>query len=360
MSSPTPTWLTRVLRDSGSLPQGQVTAVESSDSGAFNSLTRFLRLEYSPDAPPALSRRLVLKQPTAESWSIEAARLETNFYTLIRALPGYPAIHPPCLAAGEEAGSAYLLLADLSETHRPPLTREQQIALVDGVPLPAYQEACIDTLAQLHAYWWQHPLLFEAGFDVGYWSRDETRFGLYLERRKAAYARLLAQEGSAFPGQLRDFYTALFAGLPSFYQSVLAPRFQARRGLTLIHGDAFFTNFLVPRAPGAAPTCLLDWQSPCVDLNGYDLANLLASFWTPAQRHAADREIRLLKRYHARLTGLGVTRYTWDDLCADYRAGLVFWALMPIQDAGDGAPRSYWQPKMDCLVSAYQDWCGQP
>jgi hypothetical protein len=29
---------------------------------------------------------------------------------------------------------------------------------------------------------------------------------------------------------------------------------------------------------------------------------------------------------------------------------------MPIQDGGDGAPHSYWWPKMQCLLAAFDDW----
>jgi hypothetical protein len=51
-----------------------------------------------------------------------------------------------------------------------------------------------------------------------------------------------------------------------------------------------------------------------------------------------------------------VRDFSWDDLLADYRDGLVFWMLMPIQDAGDGAEPGYWIPKMQCLVQAFEDW----
>ena len=48
--SPTPAWLTDVLRQAGVLQQGAVTQVEQQMSGAFNSQLAFLRLDYSADA----------------------------------------------------------------------------------------------------------------------------------------------------------------------------------------------------------------------------------------------------------------------------------------------------------------------
>jgi thiamine kinase-like enzyme len=148
----------------------------------------------------------------------------------------------------------------------------------------------------------------------------------------------------------------LFDKLPGFYTSVLEPRFQSRHHLTLVHGDAYFCNFLCPRAPGSAPTYLVDWQSPSCDLAAYDLANLLAAFWTRRQRREENREIRLLHRYHQGLLAHGVQAYPWEDLEADYRAALIFWVLMPVQDGGDGSGWSYWWPKMQCLIAACQDW----
>jgi hypothetical protein len=100
----------------------------------------------------------------------------------------------------------------------------------------------------------------------------------------------------------------------------------------------------------------MDWQSPSCDLAAYDLVNLLAAYWTRDQRREDNREIKLLRRYHQGLLANGVQNYTWEDLMADYRTALIFWILMPVQDGGDGAEWSYWWPKMQCLVAAFEDW----
>ena len=124
----------------------------------------------------------------------------------------------------------------------------------------------------------------------------------------------------------------------------------------MTHGDAYFANFLCPKQPGTGPTYLLDWQSPTFDLGGYDLANLIATFWTPEQRHDEDRERALLQRYYTALQAHGIQHYPWEDLVADYQHGLIFWLLMPVQDRYGGAAKSYWWPKMQCLVGAFHDW----
>ena len=355
---PTPAWLTTVLHDSGVLPTGTVTNLIMLPTGAFNSRTGYLQVRYTSDAPPSAPSRFVLKCNTPDAFSIAAGADEVRFYRLIAGIKDHPQVIPPCFAAEYDSSSrdSFLLLQDLSETHAPPITRAEQISLTNGVPLAVHQESVIDLLAVLHAYWWDHPRLAGGEFEIGYWSRDLERFNQYLARRTAAWERLLAKDGRRIPGEIRRFYALLFDRLPDYFNGTLAPRFSALRNLTLTHGDSYFCNFLCPKIPGSAPAYLMDWQSPSVDLAAYDLVNLLAAFWTRAQRREENRELALLRRYHQGLLSHGVQSFTWEDLLADYRSGLVFWVLMPVQDGGDGSAWTYWWPKMQCLVAAFEDW----
>src|SRR5579871_54934 len=354
----TPDWLTAVLRQSGVLRQGTVTDVESEQINAFNSATSRLFVQYSADATPEAPTRLILKRNIATDRGSEDGADEVQFYTLVSTLPDHPGIIVPCYAAvyDEASGDSYLLLRDLSATHRPPLTREQQIGLVENVPSAADLAAVVEALARLHAYWWEHPLLETDRFIIGYWSRTRDRFEQYLQRRTTSWKRLMAQEGGWFPDELRALYERVLARLPQHWERYLEPRFRARQRLTLIHGDAYFANFLCPKPPASGPTYILDWQSPEFEIGGYDLANLCAPFWTPEQRHEDQREVATLRRSHAALQAHGVNDYAWDDLVTDYQTGLIFWLLMPVQDGADGSRKDYWWPKMQCLVAAFRDW----
>ncbi|HEY7356418.1 MAG TPA: phosphotransferase [Ktedonobacterales bacterium] len=354
----TPDWLTAVLRQAGALQQGTVTKIESETTNAFNSVTSHLFVQYSADAPPDVPTRLILKRNKATNQGAEDGVEEVKFYTFVASLPEHPAIIVPCYAAAydEQSGDSYLLLQDLSATHRPPLTREQQIGLVEGVPAAADLEGVVDALAQLHAYWWDHPLLATDRFVIGYWSRTRDRFEQYLQRRTTSWGRLMAQHGGWFPDDLRALYESVLARLPQHWETYLAPRFRDRQRLTLTHGDSYFVNFLCPKPPTTGPTYILDWQSPSFDIVGHDLANLCAPFWTPEQRHEDQREVMALRRYHAALRAQGVRDYTWDDLVRDYQIGLIYWLLVPVQDGADGSSKDYWWPKMQCLVAAFRDW----
>jgi|GEM_PF-661771 len=354
----TPAWLTAVLRQSGVLSQGEVQTVERVTTSAFNSQISRLLLQYSDDASAGVPTRLVLKRNVQEAWGVEAGAEEVKFYTLVASLPDHPAITIPCYAAAydQESGNSYVLLQDVSDTHVPPLTRDQQVGIVEGVPPAVYIEPVIETLAHLHAYWWEHPLVETETFDVGYWSRNAERFEQYLQRRTTSWKSFLKQEGDWFPGDLRDLYDQVLGRLQHHWQHYLEPRFRARRNLTLTHGDAYFANFLCPQEPTPSATYLLDWQSPSFDIGGYDLANLCATFWTAEQRHEAQREETILHRYHTVIQAHGVKGYSWDDLVTDYKTGLIVWLFIPVQDCYDGASKDYWWPKMQCLVAAFRDW----
>lgn len=356
--SPTPSMLTHILHQAGWLNQGTVTAVEERKSAAFNSQLSFLRLSYSADAPPAVPTRAVLKRNIGADWAKAAGAEEVKFYKLLATLPDHPPLVPACYAAiyDETSGNSSLLLADLSESHAPPETREQEISLVDAVLTPENMERVIDTLARFHAYWWHHPLLASGQFPVGYWSRNAERFALYQERRQQAWASLVTEEGDWVPPEIRELYEWVFAHLLYHWEHELEPRFRHQQHLTLVHGDAYFANFLCPKPGQTGSTYLLDWQSPVVDLAGYDLADLLATFWTPAQRHQEGREQALLHRYYQTLCANGVDNYAWEELLTDYRSGLIYWLLVPVQDRYGGAGKAYWWPKMQCLVAAFQDW----
>jgi hypothetical protein len=356
--SPSPDWLTVVLRYAGQLLEGRVVAVEARGSGAFNSNTSFLRLTYSNEAPRSAPLNLVLKRNIPDSWSVEAGAVEVSFYNLVASRPGHPQVTVPCYAASYDpvSGDSYLLLQDISATHAVPVTRDQQIGIVDGVPAQAAIDAVVDTLARLHAYWWNQTRRNLDTVAYGYWNRDTERFGLYLQRRSAGWASLRAEESAWLPGETIALYEQVIAKLPGYWNMYLKDRFLSGHNLTLVHGDAYFANFMCPLQPRTTPAYLLDWQSPCFDIGAYDLVNLLATFWTSAQRAEGGREEHILRRYHTVLQENGVAGYLWDDLQRDYQHGIIFWLLMPVQDRFGGSGPDYWWPKMQCLTAAFLDW----
>jgi hypothetical protein len=334
--------LTEMLRRHGALDAGHVTAVTERDSGAFASQTSFLSVTYSADAPPGAPTALVLKRSLSSAWGQAAGADEVRFYDTIRSTVGHPDVIVPCYATGFDDGQWFVLLADMSASHRPPVTRDQQIGIVEGVPAAHHLDQVLRVLARLHAFWWNRS---GPAFETSHWYRDAGQFARYLERRGAAWLSVTATH------DLPDVYRRALDALPAYWETWVRPRFDPSRNVTLTHGDTYFANFLCSSSPGD-DAFLIDWQSAEFDLCGMDLANLLATFWTREQRHDQQRELRALRRYHELLD---VPAFAWEDLLTDYRHGIIYWLLVPLQDAADGSVESYWRPKMRCLIEAFED-----
>jgi hypothetical protein len=346
-------WLTTMLHDAATLPNGQVSSVtERPNAAAFNSIITHLTVAYSADAPADAPQRLLLKRNLSAAWAIRDAAREVAFYRLVAPFARSLPVLVRCYGAAfdTERSASYILLDDLSETHLTPISRERVLAL-DGVPSEDHLYGVIDALAQFHAYWWEHPLLGQAVLPVHDWYRDRAAHDAFIRDARADWERFIAAEGAAFPDDRRALYEHALSHLPGLWDRYLADRVASRQNLTLSNGDSYFAQFLCPKDPSGR-TYLIDFQNPKADFAALDLVYLFATFWTPAQRQ--ERETRLLRRYHRTLQTHGI-RYGWDELLRDYRLMVIYMMFFPLWDQVNGSRRAYWWPKMQCLTGAYRD-----
>ena len=243
---------------------------------------------------------------------------------------------PTCyFAAVDDTEEAALLLEDLSPTHtqRP-------------LPIPPSNRLCemvVESLAQLHAQWWNHP-------DLG------TGIGTALTEEQARQSR--ARLEGTFPQFVDYLGDALLPAqrgilertLASSYLTGLAERLCALRQVTLIHGDAHIGNLMLPRDPLTQRVVLVDWHLWDIHLATFDLAFLIALHWSPARRAAL--EIPLLRHYHHHLTDFGVENYPWTDFWNDYRRGVILMTLIPIGQFRRGSPAGLiWFGLQDSLAA---------
>jgi hypothetical protein len=347
--------LTALLRRSGVLPAGVVSAIREETNPAFNSRLTHLSVDYSEEAPESAPGQLVLKRSLPAAWAVRAGAREVAFYRLAASLPAPLPMLVPCYAAEHDETSSYLLLKDVSATHHAPLTRDQQLTPGKNVPSALDLGRTVDTLARFHAFWWEHPSLGAGAAEVDRWLRDRSCFEGLVQRHTGELKDLFAVESAWFPAELKRLYERVLASLPCLWDRHWEPRLMGRRQVTLIHGDAYFANFLCPNDPTSGETYLIDWQSPSTHLGAQDLVNLCATFWTRAQRAEGGREEGVLRRYHEGLLANGVRGYHWDDLLTDYRLALAEWLFCPVHDRAEGSARSYWWPKLQCLADAFVD-----
>ena len=317
--------------------------MDQREGSAFNSRVVHIRPRYSANAPERLPSRLVLKR-MERGWGDR----EVAFYRRVR--DAALSMVVPCYLADldEPTGSSLLLLEDVSSTHHESVSRQSLLAC-DGVPPSRDLDRIMTSLAQFHAYWWEHrdlgrvePLL------VRTWYRDDLQFRKLVARREREWASFSAE----IPDDDRMLYEGALARLPTLWRH-LGGRIGGRRNLTLSHGDCYLTHWLCPQADGGH-TYLIDFDSVTANFAAFDLVFLIATFWTRDQRRT--HEERCLRRYHDALLETGAAKYEWNDLMADFRLMLALIVWDPVFDQTNGSSPTYWRPKMRCLADAYRDW----
>ena len=293
----TPGWLTDVLRRNGHLPSGQVTALEKTEQRPFGSLTIWIKATYSDSIPAAdLPSAFLLK---IDGPGTLAGSREVEFYSRF-ATPGATA--PWFDAVYDSDQRAYhLLLADLSATH---YTVERE-----APPTRAEAERMIDTLAALHAAWWDKA-------DTGLVDQDLIENGI------PDLAGWFDFMGERLAKDRRRIYEQICAELPALLRARL------HGSTTLVHDDAHTWNFMQPRNPQHTQAVLIDWQQWGRSCPMHDVAYLIGLFWYPDYRQRQERAI--IERYYQRLLEHGVHGYSRDDCWYDYRLYLMRNMLVPL------------------------------
>ena len=144
-------------------------------------------------------------------------------------------------------------------------------------------------------------------------------------------------------------YERTLASLPRLWERVLQGK-----DLTLIHGDANFSNVLLPRDPDQDRALIIDWQLWGVSFAAMDLSHLMALYWD--KKHRQRMEKNLLKRYHQALIRHGVEGYEWADCWEDYRLAVLLRVLsMPMWFRVSGAPDALWEHSLERATEAVED-----
>jgi len=348
MAQVSPEWLTRLLKKKGVLHQGKVTAVQKQPLRATISITSRLArfaVSYSADAPKSAPSRLFLKIAKPDFDAALSARVwknEVDFYTTVvdaMSAPAtvrcYDAVYAP------ETGKAHLLIEDVSDTHFQP-----------EWPLPPprlYCEHVMECMAQLHAWWWEHPRL---GVDIGQLPTEEAfKAGKEdTERKIRAFVDFL---GDRLSVDRRKVYDKVLAGLPRLLGHYRRRRLSERKAFTLVHGDASLWNFLYPLDSDMEQVRIIDWQAWHMGVGTDDLAYMIALHWYPARRRVMERE--LLRRYHSELLKQGVAHYGWEECWLDYRVSAISNLLLPALWSGNKLPAALWWSHLERAMLAFDD-----
>jgi Ecdysteroid kinase-like family len=337
----TPEWLTERLRHNGHLLRGRVSRLGLKHFQTLFSHIYRLEVSYSRGAAPAFPRRLLLKVHfTGDEASAQMGTSEVLVYrVLTEAMPDPPVVRCFDAVASTDSRGSHLLLEDLSETHCQP-----------ELPVPPSErhcELCAEALAELHAFWWEHPWL---GAKIGELF-DEASLGGIVALNRKALTGFFDYLGDRLSAERRRAYEQAIEFVPDFWRQ----RLTAVRRNTLIHGDAHVWNMLHPKDAARGRVYLIDLAtSNRIRPATNDLAYMMALQWYPERR--ARLEERLLRHYHAALLARGVKNYPWEDCRLDYRYSVVTHLFTPVLQWSSGQiPATVWWNNLERISEAYKD-----
>jgi hypothetical protein len=334
-----PEYLTQALRRSGALVNGRVRAVTVADARpTVLSQVMRLRLDYEGDSqglPASLFLKTGLPERAGGRWM--SGRQEVAFYTGVAPAVA-SGILPRCWDAHWEpqTNGWHLLLEDLKDSH----------AVATAWPVPPAFEPCKSILgawAGFHAAWWDDPRLGES---IGGWVEPDVR-----ERQARGSIERFGEFADRFGDRLspdrRDLFERAFAAGPRLWR-----RYESRRNLTIVHGDAHFWNCFLPKDPAGAIR-LFDWDGWRIGVGADDLAYMIAMHWYPERRRRFERP--LLDHYHGALAERGVRGYDRSALDEDYRLSVLGLIMRPIWQALNDIPPVIWWNNLERILLAVDD-----
>lgn len=237
----------------------------------------------------------------ARGAEVAAARREIHFFEHLAPRWNHPA--PELLGFSDPGGDGPVLL----------LTEDLQAAGYQVVGTAVSDEqlhGTIDTLASLHAHFWED-LGDGDDLDPSVTSSAQA-WPPYVITRQAAAVREEAAGFFAEATELTETERAVLDELVTAWERQFHARVADGRALTLIHGDFHFLGNIFFTIGDPRPK-VIDWSELKPGLGPHDLAYCLSVLPT------ADRD-GLLRRYWE---ALGVRDYSWELCHWDFRFSVI-------------------------------------
>lgn len=360
----TPEWLTKILKKKGVIKESHVTEIIEKDSQqTVTSMVHFLELKFSNDSQTEpVSLEIAVKITNFSGPVKILGYLEAKFYSTIAENMNKMPI-PTCYnAAGSlSTGLSHKILENLSKTHK---TITQPFG-DHFPPLKRYCEMAIDSLSELHAFWWDHPKLKDFikyshvlyTFKKG--SFNEQDIFNWFDNQKKLLKLFLNLLGDRITKKTVKMLTIIFSKFPQLAYE------QLKKGnLTVIHGDAHFWQFFYPKDVENEDhkAILSDWQFWSIGVGCQDIAYMIGMFFFPESRLTMEHE--LIEHYHNNLVKCGVKNYSWDECWYDYRLFnllniyRILWWWVIIGEWNNGVPflnNPFWWSKLNTALLTIED-----
>ena len=234
---------------------------------------------------------------------------EVNFYREISAHLDVRVPQSYYADAGPDGLPFIILIEDITDAYCP----DQ----VKGLTLNE-TERILDTVAVLHAEFWETPQLYELTW------LPPMNNPLYKAGKMMAEAQwptFVEHFGERLGGDMLDTLKLACEKYPDMLDWWVQQGHQ-----TFTHTDCRAENYLFGGSAGAGTITMIDFQLSTRHVGAWDVCNLLAASITPELRR--EHEGALLQRYFNRVSELagdkpGFAGYSLDRLWYDYRASLL-------------------------------------
>jgi hypothetical protein len=334
-------WLTRVLRQHGSLKSGSVSGfrVEALDDGYTSAV---YRLHLTLDAAEVTAPRSMIVKFHATSIPIRKTfealgiyQKEVEFYQFAGTNEQLPV--PICYTAEFDAASGdfVLVLEDMSAA-RPGSWEIDPLGDV-RIALPQ--------LARIHAQFWGDPRLRRFDwvvkpFEGSASSLHRSEWEVYLHKLKMDYR-------DQWPENLWELCERILR----HWDDIM--RCMSLDTHTLVHTDAhlgqmFFPTEQLPRF------VLFDWQYPCKALAAEDVTHLIVNELSVEDRR--EHEAALVEFYYQSLCREGVADVSLERLWFQCKLSLMWLILMYFRTVAEPDLLQRLKDEADAAGDKWQDW----
>lgn len=318
-------WLDGVLRDAGH-NRSKITELRVEQvafGGATTDMAR-LRMTYADvgGGPESLVAKVRGAKPVQVQMDQAMGLFERERRFYIEIADGVP-VHTAALFYAGDGDTTPLILQDLGGLRMG--DQRHGLDVADAAAL-------MDSLAALHARFWESP---ELSAD---WLVSPTE-GVYSQMIAQVVASGASAVTERFVGQVSDVTLVAVVDAARDWNHVLQRCAEGPK--TLAHNDCRLDNvfFDGPDSSSIISPYLIDWQVPAVTRGTQDVANLLAGSMNIDD--LAQHWEMLVARYHDGLLAGGVTDYTRQECIEHYRQSVIYplgqgLAMLGALDTGDG------------------------
>ncbi len=238
-----PEWWTEYLLSKQLLDGEEIIDLEVKKKETVTSFIYFITFRFSHESVKTKQLSNLFVKEAKENF---ASDHEVVFYNAVSEHIDQLGV-PKCIEAvyDDSSKKSIIVLENISATHQ---------MSVEPYPMPPKIElmkGAINTLAQLHALWWDNEGL-------------ETKLSFSLEKVKQRIAlreeRQIFKKAFDFLGEnLSKSRRELVERIDNDLGELVWKRFEEKKNITLIHGDSHFWNFMFPKGEENKKIYLIDW-----------------------------------------------------------------------------------------------------